>query len=440
DRDGRVGPRGLLRDDQARVLSGRNPLALGFPEPIERPPVAGVIPGPPELFEQSTLLRRQPRRRYDDHPDELIASPGPLEPRKAFPAQPKGRAGLDPGRDPQPACAIEGRDLDLRPQGGLGERDRQLIDDIVSVAGEPLVRTDMDGHVEVARCGACVPGEAATRDSKLDTVRDARRDFHSNRPLLRDSPLSGTSRTRALRPLSAAVAFRTRRDRDELAVASPLGVAHLAAAVARRAGDESLPFRPAPAARRTGHRVVDRDLLPTPSSDRLEAQLDLQPCVLAARRAPTSADRPADPAEELLEQRPAEAATAPEKRLEQVSSEDVLDVSRVGEARPVEALATPHLLFEAIRAELVVDLALLVVGQDLVRLGDLLELLLGGLRVVLVQVRMVLLREPPVRSLDLVLGRPARDAEPLVVVIVGHLALFPRDGPRSLLVHVLEVR
>src|SRR5437879_8125187 len=105
-----------------------------------------------------------------------------------------------------------------------------------------------------------------------------------------------------------------------------------------------------------------------------------------------------------------------------------------------EALATPHLLFEAIRAELVVDLALLVVGQDLVRLGDLLELLLGGLRVVLVQVRMVLLREPPVRSLDLVLGRPARDAEPLVVVIVGHLALFPRDGPRSLLVHVLEVR
>src|SRR5207249_3640372 len=60
--------------------------------------------------------------------------------------------------------------------------------------------------------------------------------------------------------------------------------------------------------------------------------------------------------------------------------------------------------------------------------------------VVLVQVRMVLLREPAVRTLDLVLGRPARDAEPLIVVIVGHVALFPRDGPRSLLVHVLEVR
>ena len=135
-----------------------------------------------------------------------------------------------------------------------------------------------------------------------------------------------------LRPLSAAVTLRTRRDRDELAVAPPLGVAHLAAAVARRAGDESLPFRPGPAARRTGHRVVERDLLPPPSSDLLEAQLDLHPRVLTGRRAPTSTDRPSNPTEELLEQRPAETATAPEKRLEQVSSEDVLDVSRVSEA------------------------------------------------------------------------------------------------------------
>src|SRR5437879_12139442 len=135
----------------------------------------------------------------------------------------------------------------------------------------------MDGHVEVARCGACVPGEAATRDPKLDTVRDARRDFHGNRPLLRDSPLSGTSRTRALRPLPAAVAFRTRRDRDELAVASPLAVAHLASAVARRAGDESLPLRPGPAARRTGHRAVDRHLLPTPPDDLPDGRIDLPP-------------------------------------------------------------------------------------------------------------------------------------------------------------------
>ena len=44
NRDRRRGTRSLLRNDQARVLSGGNPVALGSPKPIERPPVAGLIP------------------------------------------------------------------------------------------------------------------------------------------------------------------------------------------------------------------------------------------------------------------------------------------------------------------------------------------------------------------------------------------------------------
>jgi hypothetical protein len=63
----------------------------------------------------------------------------------------------------------------------------------------------------------------------------------------------------------------------------------------------------------------------------------------------------------------------------------------------------------------VVDAAALGVGEHLVRLGALLELLLG-LRVVLVHVRVQLAREPPERLLDLSLLGAALDAEHLVVV------------------------
>ena len=63
----------------------------------------------------------------------------------------------------------------------------------------------------------------------------------------------------------------------------------------------------------------------------------------------------------------------------------------------------------------VVQRAALRVGQDLVRLRRLLELLLG-LGVVLVDVRVQLARELAERPLDLALVRLPRDAEYLVVV------------------------
>src|SRR5207247_7694157 len=125
----------------------------------------------------------------------------------------------------------------------------------------------------------------------------------------------------------------------------------LAPAVARRAGDEPFALRSGPAAGRTRHRIVDRDLSASPSSDLREAQLELH-ARIAARRRPATPTHRAPTAEELLEQGPAEAPAAPEERLEQVSAEDVLDIPRVGEPGPVETFAAPDLLFQAVRPEL----------------------------------------------------------------------------------------
>src|SRR5207245_2464606 len=215
NRDRRRGARGLLWNDQARVLSGGNPVALGSPKPIERPPVAGVIPKPPELLEEATLLRRQPTRRLHDHADQLVSPTRSLESREAFAAEPEDRAALDPRGDPQAARAVEGGHLDFCAQGRLGEGDWQFEQDVVAFAGEAFVRADLHRHVEVAGRRPGISRETAARDPKLDAVRHTRRDLHGDRPRLRDPAFPGTARTRSLRPLAAPVALRARRDRDE---------------------------------------------------------------------------------------------------------------------------------------------------------------------------------------------------------------------------------
>src|SRR2546430_16270397 len=118
----------------------------------------------------------------------------------------------------------------------------------------------MDGDVEVPGWSSCIPCEATAGDPKLDAVRHAFRDLDRNRPPLLDPTLTGASRARAFRPLTPAVAFRARRDRDELAVTLPLGRTHLPPTAARPARHEALPLGPRPSARGTGHRILDRDL------------------------------------------------------------------------------------------------------------------------------------------------------------------------------------
>src|SRR5690606_29677448 len=97
-----------------------------------------------------------------------------------------------------------------------------------------------------------------------------------------------------------------------------------------------------------------------------------------------------------------------------------------GTSAETEAAQRPH------PAHLIVLLALRFVGEHRVRLADLLEAL-GGLRIVRVRVRMVLLRETAVRLLDLVGARALRDAEDLVEVLRGSSRhrLSPRADTRA---------
>jgi hypothetical protein len=145
--------------------------------------------------------------------------------------------------------------------------------------------------------------------------------------------------------------------------------------------------------------------------------------VLGERAGPGAAEAAARPAhaaaEEVLEADGAAAAAAPaaaEQLLEEVgevpgveAAADVAGVPAAGRRRgrrPVGAVG-------------VVDLALLGVGEHLVGLVDVLEDV-GGLRVVLVAVGVVLAGELAVGLLDVVLVGAPGDAEGLVVVLERH--------------------
>ena len=121
---------------------------------------------------------------------------------------------------------------------------------------------------------------------------------------------------------------------------------------------------------------------------------------------------------------PARARAAAERAAETAAAEERLeDVGHRAEALEVRRVAAAA---QALVAVAVVGRAPLGVGQDLVGLGGLLELLLG-VRVVAVDVGVQLAREPAERLLDLGLAGVARDAED-VVVVAGHLAGAQRSS------------
>ena len=231
-------------------------------------------------------------------------------------------------------------------------------------------------------------------------ILDARGNGDGEGPLAAHGAGSAAGGARPLDdlPVSAAVLAHL-GDREEARVAAdlprtPAGRAQLAAGAFFRAGALAGVAALGPGVAHLGLRA--------------ERRLDERHReVVPEVRAVTAAARAAPAAAAAAEERVEEAAEIPEKVLEAL--EDARELLGGGVAHALEAR----------EPELVVGRPLPVVGEHLVRLGGLLEPLLG--RVVAgVAVRVVLDRELPVRPLDLVLRGSLLNPEDFVEVALGH--------------------
>src|SRR5438445_4820813 len=368
-----------------------------------------------ELLEEPPGLRVQPVRCHDDDPDELVPAPARLEIRKPLPTEAEHGVGLRPRRDPHPRRAVERRDLDVPAQRRLRERDRPVQHDVPPVPLELRVRPRPDDDIEVPRRRPGIPRVPLPGDPELESVRRPRRDLHVERRGRLDAARPAARRARGLGELSPPLALRARRDADELGEPAALAPAHLPLAVALGAREDPPVLRAGALALLARGGPGDPDFLTRPVDEPLEADVDLDLEVLPATGAPPPAAAP----EDVLEQAPAERGAA-EERLEEVLPKEVPDVPRMGEPGPVEVLPAPDLLLQPLAAVRVVDLPLPLVREDLVRLGEFLEALLGDLLVTLRHVGMVFLREPAVRLLDVVPARGPGNPEDVVVVPLAH--------------------
>src|SRR5581483_11447900 len=271
---------------------------------------------------------------------------------------------------------------------------------------------DLHDDVEVA-VGAAVPARLA-----LALEPDARAVLRPGRHL------DLVALRRALAPRAAAVAARLLDD-DAVAAAARAGLGQReqavavgddARAVALRAGDRPRPgLRAGAAADVAGRLRLDRH----PHGDALERVVERE---AHARLEVGAALRPRP--RRAAAAAAAEDAAQPAEQVGQVAEVDVLDANVLEAAEGPGAGAA-----DASGAEAVVLLALLRVGEQVVRRLDVLEPLLR-LLVAGVAVRVVLARKLAIRLLDLVVGRRPRDAERGVRIL--HRPTPPRPpGPAA---------
>ena len=276
----------------------------------------------------------------------------------------------------------------LVPSAASGAGDVDRGHQVVAVADEPVVLADADEDVKIAGRAAALARVATARDPDPLAVRDARRDVDRDLRALDapSPPVAGLARLAWHLALSPADVARGRS--HHLTERSPRHGAQLAGPVAagagvdRRSGLGSVAIAVlAQDDRLVGdlHRVATGRLCQIDlGGDRDVAALDRATATAASKRA-GAAEGAAEPA-------------AAEERVE-----DVRERSERVEVRGVAAAAQPLV------AEAVVGRPPLGIAQDLVRLGRLLELLLG-LWIAAVDVGMELAGEAPEGLLDLILA------------------------------------
>ena len=356
-----------------------------------------------ELAQGGLLFGGQVTRDLDLEAVEDVSSPATAGLRRPLAAQTLDRAVLRARGHPDPLRPVEGRHLDRPALDRLGDRDRyDHLEAAVAALLEDGGWSHPGDHVEIARRAPAGTVLALAGDPDAAAVANARGHLHPVALALHRQPRPSARFARALDHLAAAAALGARlADREE-----SLALAVHAASPAARADDRGRPrLRAGPLAGRASGRLRhgDRDL--DPLHGLLERQRHLGLEVAAAHRLR------------------ARSAAAPEE-----GGEDVAEVGGKPAARA--GCASRAALPEAREhAAGVVLLALLGVGEGVVGLLDLLELLLG-LLVAGVAVRVVLAGELAVGLLDLIRARLARHAEHRVQIARGHQALTTTRAAR----------
>ncbi len=283
----------------------------------------------------------------------------------------------------------------MRTEDGLGQRDVEVVHQVVPVAREARMRSHSHVHVQVAVAAAANAGGAATGEAQGGTGVDTRGDVDGVRLVEHASPLAATVGTRPLDELSQPTATTARPRRHHLPEDRLSDAANLSGAAAVRTRHRCRAGRStAGLARLAGDCRADGDVFLATEDRRLELDVrdDLE--IGATRRTRLPAEPPA----------PEPAAASTEERVEDVA----------------EAAAEPEWVAAGTGCgtfgpERVVTPPPLGVGQRLVRDGDLLELCLGR-RVVRVRVGMQLASTLAIGALDLVLAGVTMDTEKLVVI------------------------
>src|SRR3989449_9564173 len=189
-----------------------------------------------EPLQQLPLLRREVRGSPDPHAHVQVAPPALAEPGQALAPHAVHRAGLRPGLDLEQGGPVRRGDLHVAAQRRLAERDREVKHQVVAVALEPRILSDVEHRDEIARWPVARPRHALSAQREVVVVRDAGRHVDLDRLLGPDPAVAAALAARIRDHRSLAAAGGTRRDGDELPKHGARLAPHLAGAAAAAAG------------------------------------------------------------------------------------------------------------------------------------------------------------------------------------------------------------
>ena len=155
--------------------------------------------------EQLDLIVAELGRHLDDGTDPQVTAAASLQAGHTAAAQHELAAGLGTGRHLQLLVAVECLQGEPGAERRLGDRDRQLGDEVVVLAAVAIVRAGSDVDVQVAGRTSAGPDGTTTGEPQRGARVDAGRDVDLIRLfgcLLYTSP-SPRDRTRSRMPSSA---------------------------------------------------------------------------------------------------------------------------------------------------------------------------------------------------------------------------------------------